>query len=204
VGSTRSAQAAVFAATGNGQIGRILPYPAYRARTCARVTAGTSRSRHHARFVPAPASANRASPTSPQLGHRAQQQRSMRNQQSPSALSDLAKTIPRPTRLPRQIPIDSQALTAVPRVRSSVAFRRRPPYPGRRSRRAGIRNPSRFRSFAMAEKSASLPTCPVLPYTGRDLPLPKAPPRNDPGPETARICGMSVYGALQSEWERGQ
>jgi len=48
---------------------------------------------------------------------------------------------PLPKLLPRQIPIDGRALTAFPRVRSSVAFVRRPPYRSHRSRPAGIRNP---------------------------------------------------------------
>jgi len=38
---------------------------------------------------------------------------------------------PSPKPAPRQIPIDGQAPTAFPRVRSSEAFRRRPPLPGR-------------------------------------------------------------------------
>jgi hypothetical protein len=37
---------------------------------------------------------------------------------------------PSPQPLPRQIPIDDQALTALPRVRSSEAFGRRSPYTG--------------------------------------------------------------------------
>src|SRR5205814_6889526 len=45
--------------------------------------------------------------------------------------------------LPSQIPIDDEVLTAFPRVRSSEAFRRRPHYRVDRSRRAGIRNPTR-------------------------------------------------------------
>ena len=53
---------------------------------------------------------------------------------------------PSPKPLPRQIPI-GQPLTAVPRVRSSGAFGRPPPYLGDRSRRAGIRNPSRQQPF---------------------------------------------------------
>ena len=44
---------------------------------------------------------------------------------------------------PALIPHRRQANTAWPRVRSSVAFVRRPSYRGHRSRRAGIRNPSR-------------------------------------------------------------
>jgi hypothetical protein len=47
--------------------------------------------------------------------------------------------------LPRQTPVDDQALAAFPRVRSSVAFGRRPYYRVHCSRRAGIRNPTRFR-----------------------------------------------------------
>src|SRR5260370_3296201 len=41
---------------------------------------------------------------------------------------------PSPQPLPRQIPIDDQALIALPRVRSSGAFRRRSPYTGSNAR----------------------------------------------------------------------
>jgi hypothetical protein len=47
------------------------------------------------------------------------------------------------TAVPTPNPHSRQALTAFPRVRSSEAFRRRPLYRVDRSRRAGIRNPSR-------------------------------------------------------------
>jgi hypothetical protein len=51
------------------------------------------------------------------------------------------------TATPTPNPHSRQALTAFPRVRSSEAFRRRPPNRVDRSRRAGIRNPSRFQTF---------------------------------------------------------
>jgi len=41
---------------------------------------------------------------------------------------------PSPQPLPRQIPIDDQALIALPRVRSSEAFGRRSPYTGSNAR----------------------------------------------------------------------
>ena len=51
------------------------------------------------------------------------------------------------TAAPTPNPHSRQAFTAFPRVRSSEAFRRRLLYWVDRSRRAGIRNPSRLRSF---------------------------------------------------------
>jgi hypothetical protein len=60
--------------------------------------AGTSRSRRRARFIPAPAGAGSASQTKPQSGRRVRQQRSVRDDQRLSPLSDLAKTIPRHSR----------------------------------------------------------------------------------------------------------
>jgi len=92
--------------------------------------AGSSHSRRRAGFIPGPASAGRASRTGPQSHRRAQQQRPIRDHQRPSALSDPAKTIPRQSRGSVKSPIDRQALIAFPRVRSSEAFRRRPPIPG--------------------------------------------------------------------------
>src|SRR5208283_3200346 len=53
---------------------------------------------------------------------------------------------PPPKPPPHQIPIDGQPLTAVPRLRSSGAFGRRPLSPVDHSQRAGIRNPSRKRA----------------------------------------------------------
>jgi hypothetical protein len=47
-----------------------------------------------------------------------------------------------------KVTLSASPETAFPRVRSSVAFVPRPSYWGRRSRRAGIRNPSRKRAFA--------------------------------------------------------
>jgi hypothetical protein len=55
------------------------------------------------------------------------------------------------TAAPTPNPHSRQALTAFPRVRSSEAFRRRPLYRVDRSRRAGIRNPSRFRTLGRVE-----------------------------------------------------
>jgi hypothetical protein len=55
--------------------------------------AGTSRSRHRARFIPMPASTDGRSRTSPQSRHRVQKQRPIRNHQRLSALSDLHKAI---------------------------------------------------------------------------------------------------------------
>ena len=60
--------------------------------------AGTSRSQHRTRFIPAPANAARASPTSPRSGRRAPQHRSIHRRNRLSALSDLAKIIPRQSR----------------------------------------------------------------------------------------------------------
>ena len=54
--------------------------------------AGTSRSRHRTRFIPAPANAARASPTRPRSGRRARQHRSIHRRTRLSALSDLAKS----------------------------------------------------------------------------------------------------------------
>ena len=53
-------------------------------------------------------------------------------QQSSAVLSSHqpAQNHPPPTPLPDQFPIDRQLLAAIPRVRSSGAFRRRPAYPG--------------------------------------------------------------------------
>ena len=92
--------------------------------------AGTSRSRHRTPFTLPPASANRASPTSPQSDHRAQQQRSIRGPNRLSALSDPKKTVSRQTHCRPKSPLDSQVPSAFPRVLSSVAFVRRPPYLG--------------------------------------------------------------------------
>ena len=58
------------------------------------------------------------------------------------------KNHPLPTPPHDQIPIDGQLLAAVPRVRSSEAFGRRPQHCVGCSRSAGIRNPSRKRPFA--------------------------------------------------------
>ena len=88
--------------------------------------AGTSPPRRRTHFIPAPPSTGTASPTSPQSGRRVRQQRPIRNHQRLSALSHLGKTVPPTKPLPHQIPIDGQALTAFPRVRSSEAFGRRP------------------------------------------------------------------------------
>jgi len=55
--------------------------------------AGTFRFRRCTRFALPPASANRASLTSPQSGRRARQQRSIRSHNRPSALGDPRKTI---------------------------------------------------------------------------------------------------------------
>jgi transposase-like protein DUF772 len=62
--------------------------------------AGTSRSRHRARFISTPASAGGRSRTSPQSSHRVQKQRPIRNHQRLSALSDLRNTISRQSRCP--------------------------------------------------------------------------------------------------------
>jgi len=62
--------------------------------------AGASRSRRRARFIPASASAGRASRTSSQSGRRVRQQRPVCNHQRLSALSDLRKTIPRKAAAP--------------------------------------------------------------------------------------------------------
>src|SRR5215471_9219207 len=52
--------------------------------------------------------------------------------------------------LPRQIPIDDQVLTRCPAGSFFGGFRTPAFLPGHRSRRAGIRNPSRKQSFADA------------------------------------------------------
>jgi hypothetical protein len=65
------------------------------------------------------------SPTSPQSGRRAWQQRSIRSQKRLSALHDPGKTVPPQSRCHVK-PMDGQAFTAFPRVRSSEAFGRRP------------------------------------------------------------------------------
>ena len=62
--------------------------------------AGASRSRRRARFIPASASAGRASRTSSQSGRRVRQQRPVCNHQRLSALSDLRKIIPRKAAAP--------------------------------------------------------------------------------------------------------
>ena len=76
--------------------------------------AGTSRSRRRARFIPVPASAGTTSRTSPQSGRRATA--APPSPQSSAALSAQrsAENHPPPKPLPRQIPIDGQALTALP------------------------------------------------------------------------------------------
>jgi hypothetical protein len=71
---------------------------------------------------------------------------------------------PSPTPLPRQIPI-GRPLTAFPRVRCSGAFGRRLLTRVDRSRRAGIRNPSRKRSFETRFGGHS---------TGTGTPLPRS------------------------------
>ena len=93
--------------------------------------AGTSRSRHRARFILAPASAGSRSPTIPQSDRRVRQQRPICSHQRLSASQRSSESQPPPKPLPRQISIDRQALTAFPRVRSSEAFGRRPLIPGR-------------------------------------------------------------------------
>src|SRR5258707_9597149 len=60
--------------------------------------AGTSRSRRPTPFIPAHASANSASPTSPQSGRWTPQPPSIRSHNRLPALSDPKKTIPRQTR----------------------------------------------------------------------------------------------------------
>jgi hypothetical protein len=65
--------------------------------------AGTSRSRRHARFIPAHAGVGRTLPTSPQSSRRAPRQRPAHLQQ-PSALSDLHKTTLCQRRCPAKSP----------------------------------------------------------------------------------------------------
>ena len=67
--------------------------------------AGTSRSRHRARFIPMPASAGGRTRTSPQSSHRVQKQRPIRNHQRLSALRRSSQNHPRLRPLRRQIPI---------------------------------------------------------------------------------------------------
>jgi hypothetical protein len=110
--------------------------------------AATSRSRRRTRFIPAP------HPFHPSACKRRQgitDQFSISSSSTPSSgpsaivsgfqLSAIFGKPSPPKPLPRQIPIDGQALTAFPRVRSSEAFRRRPLYWVNRSRRAGIPKP---------------------------------------------------------------
>jgi len=113
--------------------------------------AGTSRSRHRACFIPMPASAGGGARTSPQSSHRVRKQRPIRNHQRLSALFAKPSTA---TAAPTPNPHSRQALTAFPRVRSSEAFRRRPLYRVDRSRRAGIRNPSRNRTLSHGNMSS--------------------------------------------------
>jgi hypothetical protein len=56
--------------------------------------ARTFRSRRRDHFTPVPANADTTSPTSPQSGHRAPQQRPVRCHQRRSALGNRRKTIP--------------------------------------------------------------------------------------------------------------
>ena len=110
-------------------------------------SAGASCSRRRTRCTQSPASAGRTSNTSPRSGCRPRQQRSIRNHQRLSAPSDPAQSIPGKV----AATLNPHSPTRSPRVRSSGAFRRRPPYRIDRSRRAGIRNPKRYRSFAGAQ-----------------------------------------------------
>jgi hypothetical protein len=126
--------------------------------------AGTFRSRHHARFIPMPASAGGRSRTNP---HQAIEYRSNAQSAIISALQ-LSAIFAKPstaTAAPTPNPHSRRALTAFPRVRSSEAFRRRPLYRVDRSRPAGIRNPSRFRTFPPSPRCAKL-----RPHQPFDLP----------------------------------
>ena len=92
--------------------------------------AGTSRSRRRARFIPGLCK-RRQEAHEPVL-HQAVEYGSSGQSAIISGfqLSASSEKHPPPKPLPRQIPIDRQALTAFPRVRSSEAFRRRPPILG--------------------------------------------------------------------------
>ena len=69
-----------------------------------------------------------------------------------------AQNHPLPTPPRHQFPIDGQLLAAIPRVRSSEAFGRRPSALTQVDclRRAGIRNPTRNRSLSRASPRAGL------------------------------------------------
>jgi hypothetical protein len=104
----------------------------------------SSRPRLGTRFILAAASANRASPTSPQSRRRARQQRSIRSHKRLSALAILGKLSPR-----------KAAATSNPHRRPGAhrfpagsffgGFRTPALCPVHRSRRASTRNPSRKR-----------------------------------------------------------
>ena len=110
-------------------------------------SAGTSRSRRRARFIPASASAG--SDITDQSSIRPSAALARPGPQSSAAFSSRQspQNHPLPTPLRDQIPIDGQLLAAVPRVRSSEAFGRRPLHRSDCSRPAGIRNPSRKQTF---------------------------------------------------------
>jgi hypothetical protein len=110
--------------------------------------AGTSRSRRRVHFIPAPSNVGRTSPTSRQSRRRVRQQRSVHHHQRLSALSDPAKTIPCQSSCRAKSP-----WTAKPSSLSRGFLLRRLSDAGSlpgvdRSRRAGIRNPSRNQPFA--------------------------------------------------------
>ena len=133
--------------------------------------AGTSRSRRRARFIPVPASAGRRSRTSPQSSHRAQQQRPIRNHQRLSALSDLRKTIPGHSRSAPN-PHSRPGVHRLPAGSFFGGFRTPALYRVDRSRRAGIRNPSRNRSSGPSIKAEIFYQPAATATTGSGNPMP--------------------------------
>jgi len=110
--------------------------------------AGTSRSRRRVHFISAPSNVGRTSPTSRQSGRRVRQQRSVPHHQRLSALAILRKpspakapATPKPHRRPNH-PHRFPAGSFFGGFRTPALYR------VDRSRRAGIRNPSRKRPFA--------------------------------------------------------
>jgi hypothetical protein len=156
-GHAKAAEDLYRKARSSSRSSSVAPHPAARHRppgsepdamtiltaSLQRLLAGTSRFRRRAHLASAPASADTTSRIGPQSGCRRRQPRPIRNHRRHSALSDTRKVVPRRSRLSHQIPIDGEPLAAsrgfVHRRLSDAG-----PNPVDRSRRAGIRNPSRL------------------------------------------------------------
>ena len=111
-------------------------------------SAGTSRSRRRTPFIPAPASAGTTSPISPQSGPRLQRQRPSPQSSAASSSQPICAKPSPANAAARPNPHRRPTARRCPAGSFFGGFRTPASAPAHRSRRAGIRNPSRKRSSA--------------------------------------------------------